>query len=237
MLGARNRQSSAGAAGRAIFLCIIGVLAPACHGSLDLLLDDRDAAVKVARPEAGTADSGPSMPSRVPPNPCSADSDCASVHGVCAVDKGICVECAGNGDCSRQRQCDTSTNTCVECLAPGDCPSGWTCNSERGECALQCASRSDCPSLPPLICSPTRHICVECENDSDCHFPLTSALSLRCRLGICSECAIDADCPTERKYCDARSGFCEACRSSDDCSAGKTCTSPFPGTDFLKQCQ
>jgi Cys-rich repeat protein len=231
-----------------IFACTINWLAAGCHQSLDLLVDSVDAAVTTPAdagsdaPRDAAQDARPGAPPpRVPPDPCTADSDCASVSGVCATDKGICVECASDGQCSRQRQCDPATNQCVGCLSVNDCPSsgGWTCDSLTRECGLSCSSRADCFSPAFSICSESRHVCVMCETDGDCsQFSFISGFTLRCRMGTCGECVTDADClAPDRPYCDSRIGVCEECGTNAQCPNGASCVPSIPGTDFLRQCQ
>jgi hypothetical protein len=186
----------------------------------------------------------PGAPPRVPPDPCTVDSDCAALGGVCATDKGICVECTSDGQCSRQRLCDPDTNQCVGCRSASDCPQrGLICDSLTRECGLSCSSSTDCqsPAFANLfsICSETRHICVMCEADADCsRFSFLSGVSLRCRLGTCGECLTNDDClAPDRPYCDPRIGVCEECQTTGQCPPGMTCAPSFPNTDFLGQCQ
>ena len=232
-----------------IFACTINWLAAGCHQSLDLLVDSVDAAVTTPADAAADAprdaapDAPPAPPPRVPPDPCTADSDCAAVSGVCATDKGICVECTSDAQCSRQRQCDLATNQCVGCLSSRECPNGWTCDSLSRECGLSCSSGGDCVtngfSLAFSICSETRHICVMCETDGDCsRFSFLSGVSLRCRMGTCGECVTNDDClAQDRPYCNGRIGICEECQTTAECPPGTSCAPSFPGTDFLRQCQ
>src|SRR5689334_11015632 len=164
---ARFRRDPGSAVRRAVgvFSCGIAWLTSACHGSLDLLVDRADAAVKVAPKDGGSDTGTPPSPARIPPIPCTGPSECAPVRGVCASDRGVCVECTSNGDCPRQRSCDTRTNRCIGCVDERNCPNGWTCDQLIHECAVSCTQSSDCPSPLFPICSPSRRVCTQCETD------------------------------------------------------------------------
>lgn len=223
-----------------VFACAINGLASGCHKSLDLLVDKVDAAVTTP-PDSGAGDASdagrPALPSPVRPDSCVADPDCASVGGVCAVEKGICVECTSDDQCSGQRQCDERSNRCVGCVSADDCR-GRTCDALTQECAIACSSNDDCLVPAFSICSEARHVCVMCETDSDCSgFSLFSPFPLQCRMGTCRECVIDEDCPTERPFCSSLIGICEECRTAAQCPLGSACVSRVPNIEIFRQCQ
>jgi hypothetical protein len=234
---ARFRRDQGSAIGRVIgfFICGSAWLTPGCHGSLDLLVDRADAAVTVASKDGGSDAQG--RPARIPPNPCTGDSDCTAVQGVCASDRHVCVECNSNSDCPPSRSCDSVTNECIGCIDASNCPSGWKCDTLTRECAMVCRDPSDCRTqwLFP-ICSQSRGVCTQCEENADCQFPLAVGLSLSCRSGLCQECQSNDDCPTDRPHCDERSGICE-CQKDEQCPAGSSCVSFFPNTQVFRRCQ
>jgi hypothetical protein len=233
------------AAAFCIFISVISTLAQGCHQSLDLLIDSSDAAVTLV-PDGATSDARPPVSTRVPPDPCTADTDCEVYRGVCSTSKGICVECKVDGDCPPQRStCEVASGQCVGCLGAQDCPqNGWTCDVQTRECARLCSFDGECQQSPFSlfpICSSSRQVCVMCETDADCSrfsffAAALSGAALFCRAGQCAECAQDLPCPSSRPYCDSRFGICDECRTAGDCQTGQSCLPTFPA-EFLRRCQ
>jgi hypothetical protein len=180
----------------------------------------RDAAPALPPPEAGPRGLGAA---------CAADSECSV--GACALDKGRCVECTSDTQCTgglplAARRCNPAANRCVECLTKSDCPLATslatTCDPVLLRCTLACTSNAGCFAFIP-VCDPSRAACVQCMADSDCAtLPLGGGRGEKCALGSCVECTADADCPENQPVCNPRDGRC-GCASAEQCGRGMQC--------------
>lgn len=68
--------------------------------------------------------------------PCTTAAECKDKgRPVCLAELGVCVACAGEGDCDDKHQCDPAIYACVGCLTDVDCGDAGSCDPTRGECA------------------------------------------------------------------------------------------------------
>ena len=79
----------------------------------------------------------------------------------CDTGRGLCVDCAGDGDChdAHRRICDVVSGECVDCVRDTTCPSDHPrCDPASYRC-VACVRDLDCPTSTP-ICDPSRHACA-----------------------------------------------------------------------------
>ncbi len=74
---------------------------------------------------------------------CQADEDCMGPDGICLVDEAICVTCAVDDDCPKDRpRCEM--NKCVGCTVAQDCDEAKpVCDTDKFEC-VECLVDADC---------------------------------------------------------------------------------------------
>ncbi len=183
------------------------------------------------------------------------DEMCMS--GICG-SMGNCVACLSDADCASDEFCWFETvgqGICSTPLANGvPCQSDSQCKS--GHCTLgfcaQCATDADCS--PDEYCLLSTIGGTGCVSKADNGVPCTKDAACKsghCSLGLCAECASDADCgPGE--FCPLKSvggsacltkfgagapcagdnncksgickwGLCKECSTSAQCGSGKLC--------------
>jgi hypothetical protein len=132
--------------------------------------------------------------------PCLAGEVCTDGGLSCPPNVTSCKRCTVPADCGRDAPpfCDVENGRCVECRTHDtDCPPGETCDSYFLRCAKACQSNSECDDQHP-ICDPYRHVCVECENKSQC-LALRPQENDSCFVGFCVECVDNSGCPSPDK--------------------------------------
>lgn len=125
---------------------------------------------------------------------------------------GLCVDCAGNADCSDEGSrsvCDARQGRCVECLPDASTCTGATpiCDPNALRC-VECLNDDQCG--PGAVCLPGPQRCAQCRDDQDCRGLEDDNLCLP-GAQICVECIVDADC-TE----DPRKPFCSENECEDE---------------------
>lgn len=176
---------------------------------------------------------------------CTSDADCASGH--CDGQPGrtnsaptTCAECSSDADCSDGKLCGVERSQDADalfdgCIEPNSTADGDVCLSDQqcahGHCqsgvCSECLTSAECDA--GLECVPVASdgnaahgACVmpgnlptgaTCGSDGDC-------ANKHCLAGVCSECAIDADC-TGGKICSAG-----ACIRPGTLPLGSSCSDP-----------
>jgi hypothetical protein len=78
---------------------------------------------------------------------CRNNADCALIHQICDVPRGVCTGCLTNADCAQPTpvcwQYGASAG-CVECDGSHACPAGGTCNNSNGSCYSPCDQVAGC---------------------------------------------------------------------------------------------
>lgn len=158
---------------------------------------------------------------------------------------GTCKQCGADADCTVGDKTRCRLNSCVAPIVPGKCyynedcasvpgkpkcllPSGATLGTTLGTCSA-CNANNNCSSgnvcyqgnctaisaVPPTTCTKTADCASEPTGKTNCLIP-TNSLT-----GLCSTCAVNSNCPTEKPICG--SGTCYGCVSDSDCSSGQLC--------------
>jgi hypothetical protein len=101
------------------------------------------------------------------------DAGCPSATPACEVDSGRCLECLGDGDCTKDpSKSFCQAGACAGCSGAGDSacagrnPAEPVCMAS-GLCA-ECATSDDCKAATKPICDITANACVACTRDDQC---------------------------------------------------------------------
>jgi hypothetical protein len=137
---------------------------------------------------------------------CREPSDCERDRPYCA--GGSCVRCLIDADCDRRHPACVG-NACVECRSAEDCPADQACNSVLNSCAPACSEQGTCAG------------------------PELGSCSLE--LGVCVQCAADADCREPRNPRCGRGGRCGSCRDDQSCAADAGAPPPEPEPEPMPQ--
>ncbi len=146
-------------------------------------------------------------------NPCPKGFICINGKCVCLGkinEKGDCVQCLGDGDCSQCESCQN--NQCIEKI----CPNNLTCIS--GDCSCPPGTKYD---VVTNSCIP-----VGCDNDSQCGECET------CIAGNCTEVICPPDYKCVGGECVYWPCINTSCGNSADCGPECTCIE----VDGVKQC-
>jgi hypothetical protein len=136
---------------------------------------------------------------------CRVSSDCARDRPYCA--SGSCVRCLLDANCDRRHPACVG-NACVECRSADNCAAGQACNSVLNSCAPECSEQEACSGPETSHCSLELGVCVQCAADADCREPKNSVCGRGGRCVDCREngsCAEDAGPPGPRPLPDAMS--------------------------------
>src|SRR5205823_6044012 len=112
---------------------------------------------------------------------CTADTECSGTTPACATgasdpQKGKCVQCTANANCTAPQVCNTTLDTCGTkatggCKTNSDCsgnPSTPICST--GTC-VGCATNGDCTDTTKSACDPATKVCVACPAGTTCGIP------------------------------------------------------------------
>jgi hypothetical protein len=119
---------------------------------------------------------------------CRVSSDCDRDRPYCA--GGSCVRCLLDANCDRRHPACVA-NACVECRSAENCPNGQACNSVLNTCAPECSEQTACSGPETANCSLELGVCVQCASDADCREPKNSVCG---RGGRCVDCRADGSC-------------------------------------------
>jgi hypothetical protein len=119
---------------------------------------------------------------------CRVASDCERDRPYCA--GGSCVRCLLDANCDRRHPACVG-NACVECRSAENCAIGQACNSVLNTCAPECSEQRLCAGPDAAQCSLELGVCVQCASDADCREPRNSVCG---RGGRCVDCREDASC-------------------------------------------
>lgn len=164
---------------------------------------------------------------------CLNDDECKSDKPIC--DRGVCVGCRTNADCTEDGAKLCVNGNCEECAEDQDCSSSSTpqcdknrcvscrcssTNKEKPQClkaddgtvsCVECLVDAHCAAPRPVCDTQTNTCAAQCASDSDC------GLGQKCDKGSCLECTSDADClDSQKPRC--LEGIC-GCSTKDDCSS------------------
>jgi hypothetical protein len=128
---------------------------------------------------------------------CRVSSDCARDRPYCA--GGSCVRCLLDANCDRRHPACVG-NACVECRSAENCAAGQACNSVLNSCAPECSEQNACSAPETARCSLELGVCVQCASDADCREPRKSLCG---RGGRCVDCREEASCPADAGAPDA----------------------------------
>jgi hypothetical protein len=153
----------------------------------------------------------------IPDGVCRTAWNCGENDG-CPPGARFCQRCADNSDCRAPLGiCAIERGTCVECRTENDCVSGLHCDPVTLLCTLGCGSTSFCNG-ERRICDASRGSCVACNDDAQCRF---GPKRQYCVSGECVQCYRSEQCPAEAPYC---AGFdCHECRQDSHCNANMRC--------------
>lgn len=139
-----------------------------------------------------------------------------------------CVECTEDSACQRlvpTRAYCSNRGRCVACDRNADCSVGQFCVDDTHTCAVRCSIDGDpaCSGLGPRPwCHVERGLCERCRYDDDCAGipgkPHCGSMGVGC-VG----CLRDSDCPTGT-VCDSVLRECVECDDSERCPVGKLCS-------------
>jgi hypothetical protein len=172
--------------------------------------------------------------------PCSVQADCRLGGQDSATCYGkICLEAR---DRDPTAQCRTDSDCLVSgtkaCTQAQDCGTNQACILRVGAQQVsdggRCATRADSWNCERQ---------VQAESSSGELVTVCSFFSHTCTNGICRQCVLDADCPTDKPHCQPYGG-CGECASSADCagapcidgSCGCDASHPCPGTGWRIHC-
>ena len=100
---------------------------------------------------------------------CASDVDCPGMHcatGASDPNKGKCVQCTADPECTAPAVCNTATDTCVGCLSDAQCSNPKpVCGT--GSTCRACAGSADCASNPKGHACAASGACVPCAKDAD----------------------------------------------------------------------
>lgn len=162
-------------------------------------------------------DAGPDADSGTPDNACNDSSDCDSSGGICVepggfVGCGMCqdylVTCTADTDCEQTSQGENGIRYVCEKVTPEDC----ACDTSISICKLACEQHSDCAQGER--CNPEGH-CIatpctpassevqarSCPPNFSCQAALCPVDSTDCFECARTQCASDAECPSDGSVC------------------------------------
>lgn len=195
----------------------------ACDGEIQLgsssfASDGGDASAPDAA-GGGMPDVASSSPADRPYGSCTSEGECGLSTLHCDVERGACVECRSDVDCTsgERRVCDTGSGRCMGCRGDADCEASRRCETATHRCVERCSDFRPCPRG---LCEEATGRCIECAPGTACGDRGVCATS-----AVCVECRNDADCAAagEEPRCDVFLGECVHCASNADCLEGKRC--------------
>lgn len=161
-------------------------------------------------------------------------ANCGKVGNVCvaptpACTGGVCVQCAGSGDCpSTTPVC--SNSICVQCGSASDCPvaapvcrynqcvectDGTTCAPPKPYCNSghwTCESCTLIGCAAGQYCSSSDGMCKQFDsNNCGSEGTVCSAVTPVCRYGACVQCADSGGCAPPTPICNAGLWTCTSC--------------------------
>jgi len=101
------------------------------------------------------------------------DAGCPAATPACEANSGRCLECLGDGDCTKDASKSfCQAGTCAGCAGAGAAacvgrnPAKPVCMP--GGLCVECATSDDCKSAAKPICDTTANACVACTRDEQC---------------------------------------------------------------------